>query len=71
MSTRIAFVRHKGPQNTIDKTFRRFVEWCGDKGLLTDTTKYIGVAHDDVVSNAPAEPRYDVAITADEISRLG
>ena len=60
---RIAFVRHKGPLNTVDKTFRKFVEWCGDKGLLTDSTKYIGVTHDDVVSNEPVDQRYDCAVT--------
>ena len=60
---RIAFVRHNGPLNTVDKTFRKFVEWCGDKGLLTDATKYIGVTHDDVVSNEPVDPRYDCAVT--------
>src|SRR5438045_2532476 len=43
-TTRIAFVRHNGPPNTIEKTFKRFIEWCGDRGLLTPTTKYIGVA---------------------------
>ena len=57
-TTRIAFVRHNGPQETVDKTFRRFVELCGDKGWLTDTTKYIGVAH-----GAGPDARYDVAIT--------
>ena len=62
-TTRIAFVRHNGPQNTIERTFKRFVEWCGDRGLLTDSTKYIGVAHDNVVANGPNEPRYDCAIT--------
>lgn len=59
-SIRIAYQRHNGPESTIDKTFRRFIEYCGDKGLLTPTTKYIGVAHEVV---AGGEPKYDVAIT--------
>jgi len=62
-TTRIAFVRHDGPQKTIEKTFKRFIEWCGDRGLLTPGTKYIGVAHDNVVASGPNEPRYDCAIT--------
>ena len=62
-TTRIAFVRHNGPQNTIERTFKRFTEWCGDHGLLTANTKYIGVAHDNVVASGPNEPRYDCAIT--------
>jgi AraC family transcriptional regulator len=62
-TTRIAFVRHQGPENQIDKTFRRLVEWAGDKGLLTDGTKYIGVAHDELAGNGAAEVPYDCAIT--------
>jgi AraC family transcriptional regulator len=62
-STRIAFVRHVGPHKTIDKTFRRFIEWCTDKGLLNETTKYIGVAHDELSQNSSDDVPYDVAIT--------
>lgn len=62
-SMRIAYRRHTGPESQIDKTFRKFIEWCGDKGLLNDTTKYIGVAHDELAGNGAGEIPYDVAIT--------
>ena len=55
-SMRIAFVRHKGPESNIEKTFRRFIDWCSDKGLLQDNTKYIGISHEE----NQAEPRYDL-----------
>jgi AraC family transcriptional regulator len=59
-TTRIAFMRHKGPESQIEKTFRRLIEWCDVKGLLQENTRYIGVAHDD---GSGAEQRYDCAIT--------
>jgi AraC family transcriptional regulator len=62
-TTRIAFVRHNGPQTTIEKTFRRFIDWCSDKGLLQDNTKYIGISHEEDGAGGAAEPRYDCAIT--------
>jgi AraC family transcriptional regulator len=61
-TTRIAFVRHSGPQSTIERTFRRLIDWAGDKGLLQENTRYIGVSHEDGDSSG-AEPRYDCAIT--------
>jgi AraC family transcriptional regulator len=62
-TTRIAFMRHSGPHSAIEKTFRRLIDWAGDKGLLTPTTKYIGVAHDELAGNGASEIPYDCAIT--------
>jgi AraC family transcriptional regulator len=62
-TTRIAFIRHRGPQSTIERTFRKLVDWAGDRGLLRDDTRYIGVAHEDPAATGSSEPRYDCAIT--------
>jgi AraC family transcriptional regulator len=62
-TTRIAFVRHNGPQSTIERTFRRLIDWCSERGLIQDNTRYIGVSHEDGGAAASAEPRYDCAIT--------
>lgn len=67
-TTHIAFVRHQGPDNQIEKTFRRFIDWCSDRGLLTANTKYIGVSHDDEKGGA-GQARYDCAITVDRAFR--
>ena len=61
-TTRLALVRHDGPDSTIEKTFRKFIDWCADRGLLTGTTKYIGVTHADDKGGAE-QSRYDCAIT--------
>ena len=60
---RIAFMRHNGPDKDIEKTFRRLIDWAGDKGLLSPSTKYIGVAHDELAGNGAAQVPYDCAIT--------
>jgi AraC family transcriptional regulator len=61
-TTRIACMRHTGPDKDIEKTFRRLIEWAGDKGLINEATKYIGVTHDELAGNGTPAP-YDCAIT--------
>lgn len=62
-SMRLACIRHVGADKDIEKTFRRLVDWAQDQNLLTPTTKYVGVAHDELAGNGAAEIPYDCAIT--------
>ena len=62
-TTRIAYMRHSGPDKDIEKTFRRLIEWAGDQGLLNESTKYIGVTHDELAGSGASAAPYDCAIT--------
>jgi AraC family transcriptional regulator len=63
-STRVAYLRYVGAYGTagLTRTWQRFSDWCGARGLLNPGAARYGVARDMPELTAPDRCRYDACI---------
>ncbi len=62
----IAFIRHVGPYNQINRVFGKLCACAGSKGLIRPTSEWLGIFHDDPDTTPPDKLRSDAAITVGE-----
>jgi len=61
--TRVAFVRHVGPYDTVGGTWQKLMMNAGMRGLLGPSARMLGICHDDPEITPPDRVRYDAAVT--------
>jgi AraC family transcriptional regulator len=59
---RLACLDHRGAYTDIGHTFGRLTAWAAGRGLLTDSTRFLGLYHDDPGSVPEVELRSKAAI---------
>ncbi len=61
---KIIKVRQTGPYNkSAERAWKILCGWAAPRGLFTQSTRFIGIGHDDPSVTAPEKIRYDAAIT--------
>ncbi len=63
---KIAAIRHVGPYDQVGPIWQSLCEWAGPKGLLKESTQYIGLSYDDPNVCDDNTIRYDASITLDQ-----
>lgn len=63
---KLAAITHCGDYMQIGKTFEAAAIWAGQKGLLNETTRMIGVYYDDPSATAPDDLRSEAGIVIDQ-----
>jgi AraC family transcriptional regulator len=58
-----AVTNYEGYNNTISKAFHKLLTWAGARGLLNDTTEYMGIGMDNPRITQPEKCRYKTCIT--------
>ena len=62
--TRVAFVRHRGPNQDVGEAWGKLMAWAWPRGLVGPATRMIGLCHDDPAVTPPEKIRYDACLTA-------
>jgi AraC family transcriptional regulator len=63
---RVAFLRHLGPFETAEPTFRRLFTWAGRRGVFRPGTLVVGICPDDPAVTPPEKIRFDCGVTVED-----
>ena len=63
---RVAFMRHIGPYDEVDQTWKELVAQLAREGHIGAASVFIGIPHDDPDVTPRKELRYDACVTVDE-----
>ncbi len=63
---RVAFARHVGQYADCHHAWEKICSWAGARGLLNDSTLFLGICHDDPEVTAAENIRYDACVTLDQ-----
>lgn len=65
LSQKVLFVRHIGPYNECEKAWGILCSWAGTRGLIKESTKFLGLCYDDPEVTPADKIRYDACLTVD------